>query len=64
MRRVNGSTGQERAIYKGDDKPGFLWAGQCIGGIRDISTVAELIQCIVAEAEATLISVRENAVSP
>jgi len=40
-----------KAIREGDEKEGFLFAGQCVGGIQDLPTCKELIERIVAEAE-------------
>ena len=51
---AGGSVGQERAIYDGDEKLGYLNAGQCIGGIQDVPSVSEMIERIVAEAEKVL----------
>ena len=56
LRFAGGTVGQERAIYHGDDKLGFMWAGQCIGGIYDLPSVDELIERIVAEAERVLVT--------
>ena len=54
LRLAGGSVGQERAIFNGDEKLGFMFAGQCVGGIQDIPSAAELIERIVAEAEQVL----------
>lgn len=50
-RQANGAVRHLRAIREGDEKEGFLFAGQCIGGIQDIPTCKELIERIVSEAE-------------
>ncbi len=54
LRFAGGSVGQERAIYDGDEKLGFMFAGQCIGGIQDTPGISEVIERIVAEAEKIL----------
>jgi enoyl-[acyl-carrier protein] reductase II len=41
-----------RAALEGDLDEGFVWAGQGVGGIRDIPTVAELLARLEAEARA------------
>ena len=43
-----------KAIYEGDTENGFLFAGQNVGGIKDVPTVKELIERTVAEAEQTI----------
>jgi len=40
------------AITKGDVDEGILFAGQNVGGIKDIPTVQEIVDRTVAEAEA------------
>ncbi len=54
LRFAGGSLGQEKAIYDGDVNLGFIFSGQSQGGIKDIPTVADLIQRTVAEAEQVL----------
>jgi len=54
LRLAGGSVGQEKAIYDGDEKLGFMFAGQNIGGIADVPSVSEVIERIVAEAEQVL----------
>ncbi len=56
LRFAGGSIGQERAIRDGDEKLGFMSAGQCIGGIRDVPGVSELMERIVAQAEEIIAS--------
>jgi len=53
-RLANGTIRHQKAIYEGDTKEGFMFAGQTTGPIRDLPPVKELIDRIVAEAEATL----------
>jgi NAD(P)H-dependent flavin oxidoreductase YrpB (nitropropane dioxygenase family) len=43
-----------KAIREGDEKEGFLFAGQCVGGIRDVPSCQELMERIVEEAEKKL----------
>ena len=42
----------KRFIYEGDATKGYGWAGQVTGMIKDVPTVQELIDRMVAEAEA------------
>lgn len=42
----------KRFIYDGDSKHGYGWAGQVAGLIKDVPTVQELFDRMVAEAEA------------
>lgn len=41
----------KRLIYDGDETSGFGWAGQVTGLIKDVPTVSELFQRMVAQAE-------------
>jgi len=43
-----------RGIYEGDTESGMLYAGQNVGGIRDVPTVQELLDRMIAEAEQTI----------
>ncbi len=58
LRFAAGTIGLERAIYNGDEKLGFMFGGQCIGGIQDLPSISELIERIVAEAEEVLEAAR------
>jgi len=42
------------AITQGDVNEGIMFAGQNVGGIKDIPTVKEVVERTVAEAEAVL----------
>lgn len=53
----------KEVMFGGDENAGTLPIGQVIGGIRDISTCRELIERIVAQAEAVLESARAKAVA-
>jgi enoyl-[acyl-carrier protein] reductase II len=55
-----GAVRSMQAIYEGDTEKGFLFAGQNIGGIKDIPTVRELILRVVAEAEQTVASLKSK----
>ncbi|HHW38233.1 MAG TPA: nitronate monooxygenase [Bacillales bacterium] len=46
----------KRYIYDGNDHKGFGWAGQVMGLIKDVPTVAELFARMITEAE----SIRRN----
>ncbi len=54
-----GTTRVQKAIYEGNAEEGFLFAGQCLGGIQDVPTCKELIERIVAQAEETLETTRK-----
>lgn len=41
----------KRYIYDGVEEEGFAWAGQVMGLIKDVPTVAELFQRMISEAE-------------
>ncbi|TXK90134.1 nitronate monooxygenase, partial [Parageobacillus sp. SY1] len=40
-----------RFIYEGKINEGFAWAGQVMGLIKDVPTVAELFERMINEAE-------------
>ncbi len=50
----------EKVMFEGDETAGHFTAGQDIGGINDIPSVAELIERIVAEAEKAAEVLREK----
>ena len=50
-RSANGAIHHLKAIKEGDEKEGFLFAGQSVGGIADIPSSKEVIERIVKEAE-------------
>ncbi|MFG6496309.1 nitronate monooxygenase family protein [Fictibacillus sp. UD] len=47
---ISGEANQ-KFIYEGKDDEGFGWAGQIVGRIKDIPSVEELFQRIIAESE-------------
>ena len=49
-----GAVRSMKGIYEGDTVKGMLYAGQNVGGIKDIPTVQELLDRMVAEAEKTI----------
>ncbi|MBW2637874.1 MAG: nitronate monooxygenase [Deltaproteobacteria bacterium] len=53
-RQAVGAVKSMKAIYEGDMREGFLFAGQNIGGIQDVPTVKELVERTVSEAEHSL----------
>ncbi len=53
-RMATGAIRHQKAIYEGDMKEGFMFCGQVTGPIRDLPTVKELIDRIMAEAEETI----------
>ena len=59
-RSANGAIHHLKAINEGDEKEGFLFAGQSVGGINDIPSTKELIERIAAEAEKRLQAVGKN----
>ncbi|HZG70879.1 MAG TPA: nitronate monooxygenase family protein [Chondromyces sp.] len=42
----------KRFIYDGKEEEGFAWAGQVMGLIREVPTVAELFEKMISDAEA------------
>ncbi len=60
-RSANGAIRHLKAINEGDEKEGFLFAGQSVGGIQDMPTCKEVIERIVEEAEERLKAVGKNA---
>jgi len=59
-RQANGTIKHLKALREGDEKEGFMFAGQCVGGIQDIPTCKELIDRIIAEAENEIESARQK----
>ncbi len=59
-RQANGAVRHLKAIKEGNEKEGFLFAGQCVGGIQDMPTCQELIERIVAEAGKRLEAAGKN----
>jgi len=59
-RSAHGAVRHRKAINEGDEKEGFLFAGQSVGGIQDSPTCKELIERIVLEAEKSLKAVGNN----
>ncbi len=53
-RLANGTIRHQKAIHEGDTREGFMFVGQATGAIRDLPTVKELIDRIIAEAETAL----------
>jgi nitronate monooxygenase len=51
---VSGLVGKKKMIEEGDTQAAIFSAGQCMGLIRDIPTCKELLDRIMAEAEAIL----------
>lgn len=61
--QARGAVGNRRhvkALYQGDVEQGILFAGQDCGGIDDLPTVQDLIDRIIAEAEATLDKIQQK----
>ncbi|MGA2957321.1 MAG: nitronate monooxygenase [Thermodesulfobacteriota bacterium] len=63
-RQANGAVRHLKAIKDGDEKEGFLFAGQCVGGIQDMPSCKELIERIVDEAEKRMEAVGKNIHKP
>ena len=59
-RQANGAVRHLKAIKDGDEKEGFLFAGQCVGGIQDVPSCQDLIDRIVDEAEKRMEAVGKN----
>ena len=53
-RQAAGNIRHTKALYNGDTKEGIFFAGQIIGACNDVPTTAELIDRVIAEAEATI----------
>ena len=53
-RQANGAIRHLKAIKEGDEKEGYLFAGQCVGGIQDVPTSKEVVERTVGEAEERL----------
>ncbi|MCX6004787.1 MAG: nitronate monooxygenase [Chloroflexi bacterium] len=53
-RQAAGTMRHTKALYDGDMKEGIFFAGQIIGACSDLPTVQELMDRIIAEAEATI----------
>jgi len=51
LRDFIGGTANKRYIYDGEPNEGFAWAGQVMGLIKDIPTVAELFERMIHDAE-------------
>ena len=61
-RMATGAVRHQKAIYEGDTREGFMYAGQAIGAIHDLPNVKDLIERIVAEAEAVLLKAPESVI--
>ncbi len=59
-RQANGAVRHLKAIKEGNEQEGFLFAGQCVGGIQDLPTCQEIVERVVADAEKRLEEVRKN----
>jgi NAD(P)H-dependent flavin oxidoreductase YrpB (nitropropane dioxygenase family) len=53
-RLANGTMRHQKGIYDGNTQEGILFVGQVTGPIRDLPTVKDLVDRIMAEAEQTL----------
>ncbi|CAM3404934.1 NAD(P)H-dependent flavin oxidoreductase [Cytobacillus oceanisediminis] len=51
LRNYISGNANRKYIHEGKDHEGFAWAGQVMGLIKDVPTVEELIQRMVAEGE-------------
>lgn len=61
-RRAVGNRRHLMAISRGDVNEGILFAGQNVGGIKDVPGVQEVIDRTIAEAEATLDKIQKERV--
>ena len=59
-RQAVGARRHLMAITKGDVDEGILFAGQNVGGIKDIPTVKEVVERTVAEAEAVIDKIQKE----
>jgi len=53
-----GSSRLMKAIYEGNEEEGFLYAGQCMGGIKDMPSCKDVVEQMIAQAEAALEATR------
>jgi NAD(P)H-dependent flavin oxidoreductase YrpB (nitropropane dioxygenase family) len=53
-RQAAGYRRHTMALYDGDMKEGIFFAGQVVGACNDLPTVQELVDRVMAEAEATI----------
>jgi NADH:quinone reductase (non-electrogenic) len=51
LKEFIGGKANKRYIYEGSEDKGFAWAGQVMGLIKDVPTVAELFKRMILEAE-------------
>lgn len=61
-RQAVGNRRHMKAIYDGNMEEGILFAGQNIGGIKDIPTVQQLVDRVIAEAESSLDKIQRERV--
>ncbi len=57
---ANGAIHHLKAIKEGNEKEGFIFAGQSVGGINDVPACHKLIERIIAEAEKRLEAAGKN----
>lgn len=55
---------QQKAIYDGDTEEGGMYCGQGVGAIRDLPTVQELVDRVMAEAEQVIEATRAKVLQP
>lgn len=53
-RMATGAIRHQKALYDGDVNEGFMFVGQAAGAIKDLPTVHELVDRMIAEAETAL----------
>jgi len=59
-REAAGTRKHLKAIFEGNEQEGILFAGECIGPIKEILSVKQLIDEVIAEAEETLEATRKK----
>jgi enoyl-[acyl-carrier protein] reductase II len=59
-REAAGARRHLKAIIEGDEEEGILFAGECSGAIKELLSVKQIIDGVVAEAEETLEATRKT----
>jgi len=59
-RQAAGTRRHLKAIMEGNEQEGILFAGECVGPIRELLTVKQIIDGVITEAEAALEAARKE----
>jgi enoyl-[acyl-carrier protein] reductase II len=63
-RQAAGTRKHLKAIFEGNEQEGILFAGECIGAIKELLTVKQIIDEVISEAEDTLGAIRKKIGKP